>query len=262
MSEQIHTIGDDFWNIRGSFRVGKVIDVGTQTSLVRRANGKFVFLDAYTLDGQALQMVNKLTNNGKNLEAVLHLHPFHTVHVKTMHVMFPKAKQYGTARHLERFPKLPWSKLRTEDPELHELFADDFEFSVPRGVDFISDNENVHFSSVLAYHPATRTLHVDDTFMHIRFPLPARLLGIGTAVSLHPTLAKALEKRPGAAEDFDSWMRELVEQWSDIENLCAAHTSALLAADNRGDSIQQRLLKALEKGQSTLEAHSKKYPAE
>ena len=261
MSGKIHSIGDDFWNIRGSFRIGKVIDVGTQTSLVRRGNGKFIILDAYTLDGAALKMVNELTNNGKELEAILHLHPFHTVHVKIMHVMFPKAKQYGTARHVERFPTVPWESLRTEDPACHELFADDFEFSVPRGVDFISDNENVHFSSVLAYHPASRTLHVDDTFMHIRLPAPMRLLGLGNTVSLHPTLAKALEQRPGAAEEFRDWMNEVTEQWSDTENLCAAHTSALLAEDNRGDSIQRRLQKALTKAESTLAAHEKKYTA-
>jgi hypothetical protein len=46
--------------------------------------------------------------------------------------------------------------LRTEDPELHAQFAEDFEFSVPRGVDFISANENVHFSSVLVLHRRPR----------------------------------------------------------------------------------------------------------
>jgi len=66
MSEKIHSIGDDFWNIRGSFRIGKVIDVGTQTSLVRRGNGKFIFLDAYTLDGAALKWSMNYPTTARN----------------------------------------------------------------------------------------------------------------------------------------------------------------------------------------------------
>jgi hypothetical protein len=37
-------------------------------------------------------------------------------------------------------------------------------------VDFISDNENHNFSSVLAYHLASKTLHVDDTLILLRLP--------------------------------------------------------------------------------------------
>ena len=33
------------------------------------------------------------------------------------------------------------------------------------GVDFISDREVIHFSSVLALHRNSNTLHVDDTLM-------------------------------------------------------------------------------------------------
>ena len=36
----------NFLNIRGSFKVGGLLDIGTQCSLVRRANGRFVFLDS------------------------------------------------------------------------------------------------------------------------------------------------------------------------------------------------------------------------
>ena len=70
------------------------------------------------------------------------------------------------------------------------LFSDDLEFSVPAGVDFISSNESVHFSSVLVFHPSTKTLHVDDTFMFIPTPAAAEFLNFkqGT-VQLHPTLA-------------------------------------------------------------------------
>jgi len=155
MRSHIIQVADDFWNVRGSFKIGGVVDIGTQASLVRRGNGKFVFLDSYTLSGDVEREVLALTNGGKDVEAILNVHPFHTVFARKMHERFPHAKLYGTERHLSRSPELPWEGLCTEDSELHAMFADDFEFSVPRGVDFISTNENVHFSSVLVLHRAS-----------------------------------------------------------------------------------------------------------
>jgi hypothetical protein len=86
-----------------------------------------------------------------------------------------------------------------------------------------------------------------------------RLFGVGDAVSFHPTLAKALERRAGAAKDFRAWANELIERWRDAENLCAAHTAALLAVDNRGDSIHARMVNALDKVSGTLDSHERKY---
>jgi len=252
-------IADDFWNIRGSFKIGGVVDIGTHTSLVRRANGRFVFLDAYSLPDPVEREVSALTDGGKDIEAILNLHPFHTVHVRNMHARYPQAKLYGTARHLSRFPELPWEATRTEDPGLHAMFAEDFEFSVPRGVDFISANENVHFSSVLVLHRASKTVHVDDTLMYIRLPKVIRRLGPKDAMRFHPTLAKALEKRPGAARDFRNWATELAERWRDADNLCAAHAATLTAHKNKGASIHTRLLEALDKVSGTLKAHERKY---
>lgn len=256
-----HTLqlADDFWNIRGSFKIGGLIDIGTQSSLVRRANGRFVFLDAYSLPDPVEREVNALTNGGKDIEAILNLHPFHTVHVRKVHAQYPHAKLYGTARHLSRFPELPWESARTEDPELHAMFAEDFDFSVPRGVDFVSANENVHFSSVLVLHRASKTLHVDDTLTYIRLPKAIRRLGPKDTVRFHPTLAKALEKRRGAARDFCTWATELAESWRDAENLCAAHTATLTARKNQGASIHARLLNALDKVSGALKMHERKY---
>jgi hypothetical protein len=233
MANDILDVADNFWNLRGTFRVGGVLDVGTQASLVRLASGKF--------------------------EAILNLHPFHTMHVRWMHEHYPQARLYGTARHLERFPDLPWEAQRTEDPALHQVFAEDFDFSVPRGVDFISGNEQVHFSSVLVLHRASRSIHSDDTLTYLRLPSLLRMLGLGDQVTFHPTLAKALEKRPGAAQDFREWARELIDRWRAAENLCAAHVTALLAADNAGATIHARLQKALDKVEPTLAAHERRH---
>ena len=245
-------VADGFLNIRGSFKVGGLVDIGTQCSLVRRANGGFVFLDAYTLSRAVLRDVDALTSDGKDVEAILNLHPFHTVHVRAMHQRYPDAKLFGTARHLSRFPDLPWQKTRTEQARLHKMFEDDFEFSVPRGVDFISANENVHFSSVLVLHRASQTIHVDDTLMYVRLPQPLRVLGLRDNLFFHPTLRRALEKRKGAGQDFRDRAEELAKRWRNAENLCAAHTAALTAEQNQGASVHDRILSALDKVSGTL----------
>lgn len=259
MGDRILQISDDFWNIRGSFKVAGLVDVGTQASLVRRANGRFVFLDSYTFSGEVERQVRALTNDGKDVEAVLNVHPFHTVHVKRMHESFPDARLYGTARHVSRAPQLPWEQARTEDTALHVVFAEDFDFMVPRGVDFISSNEHVHFSSVLVLHRASKTIHVDDTLNYVRLPKAARRLGPADVMRFHPTLGMALENRAGAARDFRRWAEELAERWHEAENLCAAHTAALTGKKNRGASIHDRILEALQKTRRTLRAHERKY---
>ena len=251
-------VADGFWNIRGSFRVGGILDIGTHASLARRASGTFVLLDACAFSEETREWLLEETRGGELLEAVLHLHPFHTLHVRAAHALFPRAKLFGTARHHETLADLPWEASLTESPELHEHFAEDFEFSVPRGTDFISKDPNLHFSSVLAIHRASKTLHVDDTLMYIRLPWLLRLFG-SDVTRLHPTLAKVLEPRAGAAEEFRGWARELVTRAKDLDNLCAAHTAVLLGRKNTGASIASRVEAAVQKAESTLVAHERKH---
>lgn len=259
MGSKIIQVADNFWNIRGSFKIAGLVDIGTQASLVKRKNGRFIFLDSYSFDVDTQAEIDELTQNRENVEAVLNVHPFHTVHVRKMHERYPDAKHYGTARHQKKFPDLQWQKLRCEDPELHARFSSNFDFSVPRGVDFISDDENLHFSSVLVYHRSSRSIHVDDTLMYIRLPVLMRFFGLKDAFNFHPTLSKVLEKREGAADDFQQWALQLADDWKDAENLCAAHTTALIGQRSGDGSIQNRILKALDKVQSTLKSHKNKY---
>jgi hypothetical protein len=258
MPNHVLQISDNFWNIRGSFKVLGFLDVGTQASLVRRKSGAFILLDSYTLRDDVRRQVMDLTGNGEAIEAIINLHPFHTVHCEQMHRDFPRARLYGTRRHYERFPGLPWESQLTEDSELHALFSEDLQFSVPRGVDFISSNENLHFSSVLAYHPASSTIHVDDTLMYLE---PSGLLGLimTKGVSFHPTLARVLEKRPGAVDDFRAWVSEIIAGWGDARNLCAAHMRVLTADKLAGQPMSVRLEQALRRVSARLDAHKKKY---
>lgn len=260
LPRRVIEVADGFWNLRGSFKIAGLVDIGTHCSLARRGGGGLVLLDACGLGDAAGRWLDEATGGGAALEAVLHLHPFHTVHVEAMHRRYPEARLHGTARHVEMFPELPWQPELTESAELQALYAEDFDFTVPRGVDFIAGDPKVHFASVLAIHRASKTLHVDDTLLFIRLPWLLRLFG-RELTRFHPTLAKVLEPRPGAAADFRAWARELIERAADLENLCAAHSAALLGRDNRGPSIAARIEAALARVEGKLAAHEKKHPA-
>lgn len=259
MTSRLLQIADDFWNIRGTFRIAGVIDVGTQMSLVRRPNGRFVLLDACAMSRRTARDFDELTDGGSAVEAVLHLHPFHTVSVAAMHRRLPDARLYGTARHKAKNADLPWQPAMTNEIAVHEEFSDVLEFSVPDGVDFISDNENVHFSSVLAYHRASGTIHSDDTIMYIELPRVLGLFGIENAFTFHPTLSKALERRSDAADDFRRWAKALASDWGDAKSLCAAHTAALVATGDERPTIGERLAKALDGVEQTLARHEERY---
>lgn len=259
MADRMVEVGSGFWNVRGSFRLGGVVDIGTQSSLVRRPDGHFVWLDAYAYDEAVARDVMSVIGGVERVSAIIHLHPFHTLHVRELHQRFPSAVLYGSDRHVRLAEDLPWAAPRVSDPAMHQRFADCLEFSVPRGVDFISRNENVHFSSVLAWHPASSTIHVDDTLNYVVMPSPVRWLGIRDTLRWHPTLSAALERRPGAADDFRDWALRLAERWGAAQNLCSAHAHALLGSQNEGPPIRRRILDALDAVRSVLDTHRKRH---
>ena len=249
MTATIEKLADSFWNIRDDFKVLKVLNVGTQMSLAQLQTGRFVLLDSVALNGPAKQEVLDKTDGGRGIEAILNLHPFHTVHVAAVANAFPDARLYGTRRHVAREPSLRWESTHTEDAELAELFKEDFEFTVPRGVDFIPTNENLHFSSVLAFHRASQTLHVDDTLGFSRLPLLSGL-------RFHPTLGDVLQRRSGAAGEFRSWSAELVELCGRTNHLCTAHMRA-----RPGEEIEQHLVERVNEAVNLVEKTLAKHEA-
>jgi hypothetical protein len=71
-------VAESFVNIRGSFKVGP-IDIGTHCSLVKQKNGKWLMLDSVKMEPDVKLQVDQLTNDGKDIESIINLHPFHTV---------------------------------------------------------------------------------------------------------------------------------------------------------------------------------------
>ena len=254
--QNILQLGNGFWNIRAALKIGGVLPVGTHASLVQRKSGRFVLLDTCGMSEATRAHIGELTDGGQAIEAILNLHPFHTLFVPRVHALYPHAKLYGTARHRTRAPELPWRPELTDQPELHALFADDLDFSVPRGVELIPTNEKLHFSSVLAFHSASRTLHVDDTLNYVRLPAVLRWFK-EDALGFHPALSRVLERRAHAANDFRGWVRGLVERLQTSDNVCAAHTHVLRGG--QGAPPAERVERAMRKVEAKLAAHERRY---
>lgn len=252
MADRIVQIAPDFWNIRGTYRLLGLLNVGTQTSLVRCASGRFVLLDCYTLKGDIAEHVMELTQDGAAIDAIINLHPFHTMHVEAVAQRLPHARLYGTARHHTMFPSLNWQPERTESTECAAIFADDFDFMVPDGVAFIPDNERLHFASVLAFHRMSATLHIDDTLNWIPWPL-------GQKLAFHPTLKKVLEPRAGAAQAFRAWAHGLIERCGSVRRVCTAHAKLGDLTDAAPGTIAQQVREALDAVNDTLLNHEKRH---
>lgn len=246
MSDKIHNLGAGFWNIRGTQRMGGVIDVGTQCSLVKLQSGNFIFLDSYTLEDDVKAQVMALTDNGDKVEAVLNVHPFHTLHCAQMAKDFPQAIFYGSSRHPKEVPEVNWSSDLVESDAVTQRYPE-LEFSLPKGIYYIAPDEDVHAGSLLVYHPASKSLHVDDTFM----TPPLKLLDIVLPeVNLHPTTKKALKDEPDAGKQYCDWATNLADQWSETRNFCAAHSHRI---EFKTGEFKDSLLKAVKKARPDLE---------
>ncbi|MEP2439310.1 MULTISPECIES: hypothetical protein [Alphaproteobacteria] len=110
MAEEIIAVGNGFWNIRGDLRIAGVLNIGTQCSLVKLGEGRFVFLDSYTLRSEIREQVMAMTDHGRAGEAMLNVHPFHTLHCAQMAEDFPAATFYGSARHKTLVPQVAWAE--------------------------------------------------------------------------------------------------------------------------------------------------------
>ena len=246
MAEQIINLGTGFWNIRGTFRIGGILNIGTHCSLIQLASGRFVFLDSYTLTGDVRAKVMALTNNGQDVEAILNLHPFHTVHCAQMAKDFPQAVCYGSSRHHKKIPEIQWAEDLVESEAVAQRYSD-IKFSLSQGIHYISSNEMIHAGSLLAFHPASQSLHVDDTFMSV----PLKILqAVLPELLLHPTTKKALKNEPNAGKQYCDWATELAHDWRDVRNFCAAHSS-LVKFEAGG--FEKALLTAIDKARPKLE---------
>lgn len=252
MTKTIEHLAENFWNIRGDFKIAHVINIGTHMSLVRKPDGKFILIDAYEPGEEDRAALMILTDNGSLIDAVLNVHPFHTVHCKFVHETLPHARLIGTRRHHEQKPQLDWDPAPIEDVATQQQFADLFDFSIPAGLEFVPEDESVHASSVLVRHRQSGIVHVDDTLMYLAPPSLIQLVVPQPKLRFHPKLAEALQKRVGAADEFVRWARDLARDWADTRIVCAAHNGIAHLTDQ---TFGQAIDDALEQASDTLQNH-------
>lgn len=247
-------LAEDFWNFRGHHRIAGVLDVGTQMSLVRRANGRFLLLDSFAVDEDDRATLLALTGNGDLVEAIINVHPFHTLHCYSMHQLLPRARMIGTRRHQQKAPTVRWDTAVIEDPGTQQQFREDLDFSIPAGMDMVTSDERVHAASVLVRHRRSSIVHVDDTLNVLAAPGWLGKVLPQSRLKFHPMLGKALRPVPEAADAFANWARSLAAQWADTPAVCAAH-SAVRTLPQGG--WQREVLRALADVEPLLERHRK-----
>ncbi len=247
MEDKIYDLGAGFWSIRGSFIKNGILDIGVQCALVKLSSGRFIFLDSYTLTDDVRAQVMALTNDGQDVEAVLNVHPFHTVHCEQMAKDFSQATFYGSSRHPKQVPNVKWSDDLVESDAVAERYPE-LEFSLPKGIYYIAPDENVHASSLLVFHPASLSIYVDDTF---EIP-PSKLINTVQAdLGLHPTTLTALKDEPNAGKEYCDWATQLAHNWRDVRNFCGAHSGLVEFEEGR---FEAALLSAIDRARPELEA--------
>ena len=249
-------LADTFWNLRGVHRIAGLIDIGTHMSVAQRPRGGFIVIDGIALEDEAREALLALTSQGARVETVVHVHPFHTLHAEATHALFPRAVLYGTARHRERLPALPWAGAPVEAWGADHPLADTLDLSVPAGVDFVCLDESVHVASVLVRHRASGIVHVDDTLNVLAAPGSLGALLPQSSLRMHPMLGKALKTDPGATEAYERWARDLALRWADTPAVCAAHSAVRTLAPG---GFREEVEAALAKVSGTLEQHRKRY---
>jgi hypothetical protein len=133
ITDEFYQVGSNFWNIRGRFKIlAKLIDIETHMSFIQLQNGNFLVVDTVELDDRLRQEINHLTDNGNKIEAVIGVHPFHTLSFQNFYESYPNAAYYGTPRHLRRLTKIPWAG-RLDDCNVRNKWEPDVQLRIPAG---------------------------------------------------------------------------------------------------------------------------------
>jgi hypothetical protein len=131
--DELHQIGPGFWNVRSRFKIlAKLVDIETHMSFIQLHNGNFLLVDTVELDDHLRQEINHLTDNGDKIEAVIGIHPFHTLSFPAFYEAYPNAAYYGTPRHLRRLTKIPWTG-SLDDCRVKTKWEPDVELRIPAG---------------------------------------------------------------------------------------------------------------------------------
>ncbi|CAF0931040.1 unnamed protein product [Adineta ricciae] len=221
-------VGSQFWNIRVNFKkFAGLVDIGSHMSLIQLRNGNFLIINPVILTDHSRSEVDCLTENGTTIEAVIGVHPFHTLAFPSFYKIYPNAKYYGTPRHLRRLKQIPWAG-SLDDCQIRRKWEPEVEMRIPAGAEFVNPlpESSNHFVSVFVFHRPSRTLHVDDTIVYGDHPsFLLKLIGFkhGT-MAFHPSIkGSGLYPTVEAPSQFRSWMEKILNDWN-FDNICCAHS--------------------------------------
>ncbi|EFC44062.1 predicted protein [Naegleria gruberi] len=224
VEKRIKEIGKNFFNIRASFKIKGLINIGTHMSLIRLSNGKYLVIDTVPLDEELKKEIDELTNNGVDIEAVVATHPFHTLAFPDFYKNYSSASYYGTPRHIRNQKDIPWAGNIMD--HLNK-WSPDVEMRIPAGAEFVAPvpESTNHFNSVWVFSPVAKTIHVDDTINYFDNPsLLFKVLGKKSGqMDFHPSMTNGgLNKTETAPQLFKEWLENLLHDW-DFDNACCAH---------------------------------------
>lgn len=130
----MRSFGNGFWNVRVPFQIS-LLEIGTHMSLIQLHNGNFLVIDTVEMNDQLKRELDELTYNGTKIEAVLAVHPFHTLAYSAFYKMYPDVKYYGTPRHLRKLTEIKWTGQLddAENKALLSKWAPEVELRIPAG---------------------------------------------------------------------------------------------------------------------------------
>lgn len=102
-------------------------------SIIKLQSGKFVIIDTIPLTPKIKKAIDELTDNGKNIEAIIATHPFHTLSFSIFFKEYPDVPYYGTPRHLRKITDVKWQEKTVNDCEILNKWSPEIEMRIPAG---------------------------------------------------------------------------------------------------------------------------------
>lgn len=229
-------------------QVRGLVDIGNHMSIARLSSGRFLVIDAVDpkhMNGQLQEDIDRLTDGGRLIEAVVATHPFHTLGFLPFYRIYPDAAYIGTPRHLRTLPEIPWAG-DISDSAVQQRWLPEVDIRIPQGVEFADPQPPSlnHFANAFVFHRESRTAHNDDCICY--FSHPSLLLSAASGarhdqLSFHSSMnGPGLLPTPEAPEQFRRWLEQLLTDW-DFDNLCTAHNGTCIG---RGNERVRALLEA------------------
>mmetsp|Transcript_22175 Transcript_22175/g.45570 ORF Transcript_22175/g.45570 Transcript_22175/m.45570 type:complete len:330 (+) Transcript_22175:675-1664(+) len=209
--------------------------------------------------GELRLEIDRLTNRGTLIEAVVATHPFHTLGFEPFFAIYGgsgsvssggdgassggssarKGKginYYGTPRHLRRLRSIPWVG-DVSDPAVQRRWEGfGVQMRLPAGTEFADPKpaELNHLSNLFVYHRDSKCLHNDDCLCY--YDQPAKKMGkLVLALNVRHDLLAFHQSFTGVGLTdplaFQGWLQRLVEDWP-FECLCTAHNGRLFRRAN------------------------------